>query len=275
MQSARGDPPAIVLTPQSVSAKAARALRAGAGAGAGAGAAGASAGAGAGAVSAGAAPPPWSPPLEPAPAIDHTSPPVEQAASGGQDHTPPPFWRSPHHTFPCPAQPFRGGGPARPKCPRSTLSPLRSCRVWLHLQGRGREAGAGGQDSLVAGRLVRGRRTGSCQASRTAGAAGGQRRDVQSQPGSATTTRGPASAAATERATGLFQDLMHLLLCGSAHRRLLHSPATATSRPPTPPTLPTPPTRPAPSAGSHSAPAAWCRSATASTSSTTAAPLCG
>ena len=43
MQSARGDPPAIVLTPQSVSAKAARALRAGAGAGAGAGAAGASA----------------------------------------------------------------------------------------------------------------------------------------------------------------------------------------------------------------------------------------
>ena len=36
MQSARGDPPAIVLTPQSVSAKAARALRAGAGAGAGA-----------------------------------------------------------------------------------------------------------------------------------------------------------------------------------------------------------------------------------------------
>ena len=24
--------------------------------------------------------------------IDHTPPPVEQAASGGQDHTPPPFW---------------------------------------------------------------------------------------------------------------------------------------------------------------------------------------
>ena len=53
MQSARGDPPAIVLTPQSVSAKAARALRAGAGAGAGAGAAGARTGAGM--VSAGAA----------------------------------------------------------------------------------------------------------------------------------------------------------------------------------------------------------------------------
>ena len=167
---------------------------------------------------------------------------------------------------------------AKCKCLRSTLSPLRSCRVWLHLQGRrrGREAGAGGQHSLVAGR-----RTGSW--TRTAGAAGGQRRDecsrcgrdVQSQPGSATTTRGPSSAAATERATGLFPALTHLLLCGSAHRRLLHSPETATSRPPTPPTLPTPPTRPAPSAGSHSAPAAWCRSATASTSSTTAAPLCG
>ena len=92
MQSARGDPPAIVLTPQSVSAKAARALRAGAGAGVGAGAAGASAGAGAGAVFAGAA--------SDMVTYDHTPPPVEQAASGGQDHTPPPFWRRPYHTLP-------------------------------------------------------------------------------------------------------------------------------------------------------------------------------